>query len=101
MNLSDVWPGVKTAWQLGLPNVFQVLLYRLRVRARAVKVEPIAIEPGAVFLHRAPANAPESLPFSAGLRYFGWLRLEGATGEPPDWFLDPFTRQRYPKPAQP
>lgn len=101
MNLSNVWPGVKTAWQLGLANVFQVLLYRLRVRARAVNVEPIAIEPGAVFLHSAPANAPEALPLSTGPRYFGWMPIESGTGEPPDWFLNPFTQQRYPRRGQP
>ncbi len=100
---------IHTAWKLGAINCLRVAAYKARVR-HGVYRKHLPIRPLAPFGSALRGTDPRSPQLEladqeallgkthrivAGeLEYFGahWWRV----GTPPDWFLDPWTGQRWP-----
>lgn len=84
-------------WRLGVRNLFRVVWYRLRLRLGIHPVQRVQRELNETrFFYRArglpPSPPPPSFWRDEAL-YFGWYQ-EPLGGAPPDWYQNPFTKQR-------
>lgn len=87
----------RTAYALGLPNIFRVTVYRLsllvglnpvrRLKARSLNApffKPVSL----------PAKATPSTAWRDRARFFGWFPVEWSKGGCPDWHSNPISGRR-------
>lgn len=99
--LGERWAvRVATLRKLGLRNVADVALYRMSLRLPFSSIRRLAPVPPATGKHYRPVIAAESPPPSDRWhrqgQLFGWLPVEWAPRQCPDWLLNRLTGHRYP-----
>lgn len=83
-------------YRIGLRNVFQVALYRVLLRLGMHPVQSVRRKMSGSRFFRPPAVSGEQTAprhWDQHATYFGWYELP-LTGDPPDWFTNPFTGSR-------
>lgn len=84
---------IKTVYQLGLLNVYYVLLYRIKIKIRLIAIQRRYATPiGDQFFRASPANKKHlvaSKNWRSSVLYFGWWLNYFVDEEPPNWHMNP------------
>ncbi len=102
--MSELASKARTAWVLGLPNLWRALSYRIGIKLGLNPVRRIKANVPDGDFFRPPANLLDT-PLQGKKHwvnnhwYFGWYEV--ASSQVPDWHLNPFSDQRVENPERP